>query len=62
MQVSGYASMPISPFPTQNVPVSSGVVLGSSGPGILYKGGGGPDVHSQTSSADGSSGSENRRA
>lgn len=54
--------MPISPFPTQNVPVSSGVVLGSSGPGILYKGGGGPDVHSQTSSADGSSGSENRRA
>lgn len=58
LQVSGYASMPISPYPSQQY--THGIAAGVSN-AVGYKSAGGPDVHSQTSSNDGSSGSEQRR-
>lgn len=59
IQVSGYASMPITSFPNQQQYITApniGVSYKSTGAGC-----GGADVHSQTSSNDGSSGSEHRR-
>lgn len=52
MPVIPYPGQPVQQFnPTMMVPTAN----------ALYKGGGAPDVHSQTSSNDGSSGSEKRR-
>ncbi|KAM3719542.1 Segment polarity protein dishevelled [Dirofilaria immitis] len=57
--ISGYASMPMTLYPIQQPYIASTNVA------VPYKSaetvGGGPDVHSQTSSNDGSSGSEQRR-
>uniref|UniRef100_A0A915BHF3 Uncharacterized protein n=1 Tax=Parascaris univalens TaxID=6257 RepID=A0A915BHF3_PARUN len=60
--VSGYASMPISPYPGQTQPFAPSIMHGVGNPVSIYKGGCAPDVHSQTSSNDGSSGSEHIRA
>uniref|UniRef100_A0A1I7VLS0 Dishevelled n=1 Tax=Loa loa TaxID=7209 RepID=A0A1I7VLS0_LOALO len=55
--VSGYASMPLTLYPNQQPYVATNVVPPYKGAETI---GGGPDVHSQTSSNDGSSGSEQR--
>ncbi|VDO42450.1 unnamed protein product, partial [Onchocerca flexuosa] len=57
--VSGYASMPAMPYPGRQSYVAPANMA------VSYKGAettsGGPDIHSQTSSNDGSSGSEQKR-
>ncbi|MFH4974784.1 hypothetical protein AB6A40_001493 [Gnathostoma spinigerum] len=60
--VSGYASMPISPYPGQSgTQFTPAMLVAAANNAAMCKSGGGPDVHSQTSSNDGSSGSEQRR-
>lgn len=50
--------MPLTLYPSQQPYVPANVAVSYKG---LETAGGGPDVHSQTSSNDGSSGSEQRR-